>query len=89
MGAYISTFIETAAWAGAEPPGEEMEVGMADLSELYRIAQERSGDPRLLTALRPGPLLHSRYCVATVQVLTTALEIEVPLGPRLWWYLVT
>ena len=89
VGAYISTFIETAARAGPEPPGEELEAGMADLSELYRTAQERSGDPHLLAALRPGPLLHSRYCAATVQVLTTALETEVPLGPRLWRYLVT
>ena len=91
VGAYISTFIETAARAGPEPesPGEEMEAGMADLNELYRTAQERSGDPYLLAALRPGPLLHSRYCAATVQVLTTALETEAPLGPRLWRYLVT
>ena len=89
VGAYISTFIETAARAGPEPPGEELEAGMADLSELYRTAQERSGDPHLLAALRPGPLLHSRYCAATVQVLTTALETEAPLGPRLWRYLVT
>lgn len=91
VGAYISTFIATAARAGPEPelPGEELEAGMADLSELYRAAQERSGDPHLLAALRPGPLLHSRYCAATVQVLTTALETEAPLGPRLWRYLVT
>ena len=89
VGAYISTFIETAARAGPEPPGEELEAGMADLSELYRTAQERSGDPYLLAALRPGPLLHSRYCAATVQVLTTVLETEAPLGPRLWRYLVT
>lgn len=91
VGAYISTFIETAARAGPEPelPGEELEAGMADLNELYRTAQERSGDPHLLAALRPGPLLHSRYCAATVQVLTTALETEAPLGPRLWRYLVT
>lgn len=89
VGAYISAFIETAARAGAEPPAAEMEAGMADLNELYRAAQERSGDPHLLATLRPGPLLHSRYCAATVQVLTTALEIEAPLGPRLWRYLVT
>ena len=89
VGAYISTFIEVAAQAGGEAPGEEMAAGMADLNELYRSAQERSGDPHLLAALRPGPLLHSQYCAATVQVLTTALETAAPLGPRLWRYLVT
>ena len=91
VGAYISTFIETAARAGPEPelPDEEIDAGMADLNELYRIAQECSSDPYLHAALRPGPLLHSRYCAAAVQVLTTALETEAPLGPRLWRYLVT
>ena len=91
VGAYISAFIEVAAQAdGAEEgPDAELEAGMADLNALYRTAQERSGDPHLLAALRPGPLLHSRYCAATVQVLTTALETEAPLGPRLWRYLVT
>ena len=91
VGAYISAFIEVAAQAdGAEAePDAELEAGMADLNALYRAAQERSDDPHLLAALRPGPLLHSRYCAATVQVLTTALETEAPLGPRLWRYLVT
>lgn len=93
VGAYIAAFIEVAARVGPEAPGaaaaEKLEAGMADLNELYRSAQERSGDPHLLAALRPGPLLHSRYCAATVQVLSTALETAAPLGPRLWRYLVT
>ena len=94
VGAYIAAFLEVAARAGPEAPDgeaaeERLEAGMADLNELYRSAQERSGDPHLLAALRPGPLLHSRYCAATVQVLTTALETAAPLGPRLWRYLVT
>ena len=46
VGAYISTFIETAARAGPEPPGEELEAGMAD----ERAVPGRAGAQR-----RPAP----------------------------------
>ena len=50
--------------------GTKIVVSIGDLGDLHWGRQERSGDPYLLAALRPGPLLHSRYCAAMVQVLT-------------------
>ena len=85
---YISTFIETAARA-RQAPQEADPVRTTDLESLYAQMVEISGDETMLSALRPGRLLHSKFCTATVLMMSTALTLEAPVGPRVWRYLVT
>ena len=89
VGSYISTFMEVAARGRERSEPQENETRYSDLSLLYETAAEDSGDPSFAAILRPGPLLHSQFCAAMVQVMKTALSLEPPEGPRVWRYLIT
>ena len=81
--------MKVAARGEARAGAEVDETQILDVALLYEKAAKDAGEPARAAILRPGSLLHLRFCAATMQLMDTVLALAAPVGPRLWRYLVT
>lgn len=88
VGTYIEFFITAAARARGAPR-QWRETRTEDLGLLYATLEAHDVDPELMDALRPGEVVHPRFCEAMIAIIDTALTLEGEPGALVWRFLVT